>query len=424
MQMLSFLPITIFVLISFTNATLRSDNEPVCESTSCILHNVGSPPRVTPEIRSNTVPSLVFNCAPDDILCIQEMAEPKKIRPQVRMTETSSTFESCVLDQSAESNCPSGTVCSLSSTGLRCLVPHQEGDTCIAAASKQCVKGSECINSICTKVKRDGESCNLLSQTDACVTGTFCVGRINQKRCVKPMSLGGSCGIDPYWICDKGYTCRYYKCVRKASLDCPCSDINDTCERNTVCTLISADSNLRCATLRRPDVKEWAFVSTNGKAKIYLNGLEIGESDGWNNFAAVPVKLDMGGILALKISGASGWSGFIAAVGAYQVGKPNWSIRSGAHEFIAIKSFNDADDAWTKRDYNPCTSNEKWLRVMYAPRDSEINVGEGKSQHFPYWTGARYMWARDVSDGEVIYVIFKRGGHECKFTPEAKQPLR
>lgn len=331
-----------------------------------------------------------------------------------RQLQRTSTYAQC--DPLGTNDCPSGTLCADTTTGHRCIPSLDAGEECVAAGNQPCGPGLQCVNHRCTPVLLEGTPCGTSTSSSAsCAGGLLCAGPPRARRCVKPMGFGGSCLVDPTWVCDKGLVCRYYRCVRALTADCPCDDPASPgmCEAGSVCKSDVITRRSRCVRIRRLDTKQWVFAAASGTASVYLNGEFLEQTAGPQNVAAVAAHVNMGDVVALRVDGDKDWSAFIVAVGAYQQGKPNWAVRSGAHEFLATKAYDDPDNKWMMRDFDACGSNSVWQRVRYAPRDDQVEVGKGKAADFPYWTGARFMWARDVEFGESIFVRFKRGGHKC-----------
>lgn len=330
-----------------------------------------------------------------------------------RQLQRSGLYQQC--DLSGSDDCPKETLCHDTPTGHRCLPVLELNDECSPADSQPCGLGLQCRNHQCKPVLVEGDTCDTspTSTLAPCSSGLMCAGLRNRKRCVKPMGLGQSCLRDPYWVCAKGLSCRYYRCVRALSTDCDCTDGTGLCEMGTICKGDANTRGSRCTSIRRLDTKQWVFVAASAQSWVYLNGQFLEQTIGWSNVATIPAHVNVGDVLALRIQGAEDWSAFIVAVGSYQAGKPNWAIRSGAHEFLATKAFDDPQNQWMQRDYDACKANSPWQRVRYAPRDAEVEVGAGKPPNYPYWTGARFMWAREVEFGQTIFVRFKRGGHKC-----------
>lgn len=330
-----------------------------------------------------------------------------------RQLQQSSVYQQC--DLSGSDDCPNGTLCHDTPTGHRCLPALELNEECSPADAQPCGLGLECRSHRCKPVLREGEACDTSpkSTLPPCSASLICAGTMRRRRCVKPMGLGQPCQRDIYWVCGKGLSCRYYRCVHKLTTDCDCGAGKGLCEVGSVC---KGDVNTRvsrCTTIRRLDTKQWVFVAASAKSWVYLNGVFLEQTIGWENVASIPAHVNMGDVLAIRVQGAEEWSAFIVAVGSYQPGKPNWAVRSGGHEFLATKEFDDPQNTWMHRDYNACAQKDLWQRVRYAPRDAEVEVGAGKPVNYPYWTGARFMWARDVEFGATIFVRFKRGGHRC-----------
>lgn len=362
--------------------------------------------------------STVGVCGPGDILCrtlssrfgafIAKHLPPHSkpsggFGPWKRPAPT--PIESC----SAEDlSCPSGLICAETSVGLRCVTPLESGEQCIHPASSVCGPGLECLKNRCVPVLAEGEACVIGNVQQRCALGTICGGRAGTK-CLVPRKVGQVCGTNPNWICEQGVTCQHYRCMERVRVGEVCDDVDRPhllCEQNSVCVL--QGSTRRCTTLQRPDPNQWALVAANEAAWIFVNGKFVGDVHGWQHYAAVNITLKLGDVLAMVVKGDAQWSGFVAAVGAYQVGRPAWSIRTGAHEFLATPAFQDDHATWMNPDYDAC----HWKRARYA-NGNGADIGSGKAKNFPYWTQARYLWARDTAHGELIYVRFKRGGHGC-----------
>lgn len=389
-----FFVITCFLVTSFVNAKY------VINDTT--IQREGAP-RLWPSARS----SLFLNCRIDDTVCqtILSLNPSLQFRPSDEII-SSKLFPTCSAE---DMGCPADKVCAETGNGFRCVDSLDEGDVCVHPSTDACAPGLECINNRCTAVLLEGSQCARHTDT-MCRTGTYCIGKPN-KFCVRPMAIGDECMTDVLWICDPNDICSHYRCVKKLRINDVCDSTqedeftNTLCPHNSVCVL-NGDQR-RCTSLSRPDMQQWLFFAANNEGYVFHNGDLIGGVYGWRHFAAVNITLKMGDVVSFIIKGGSDWTGFIAAIGAYQVGKPSWSIRSGVQEFRTHKAFFDRFTPWMTRDYDAC----HWQNVTTAPEGAEL--GDGMSKTFPYWTNARYMWASDAEESDTIFVRFKRGGHKC-----------
>lgn len=346
-------------------------------------------------------------CSFEDTICQAILA----FNPSLQLTRpeeptSSKNFPAC----SAEDlSCSHGNLCADTSNGLRCVQPLQEGDTCIHPGLTVCASGLECINNRCSPVHSVGSAC-ILHADKKCMAGTYCVGKTH-KFCTKPMALGDSCGTDQYSICEPTDICSHYRCVNRLKLGDVCDWTQDKqytytlCPPNSVC-MLNGDQH-RCTSLQRPDLQQWMLFAANDEGYVFHNGKFVGGVHGWRHFAAVNISLIMGDVVSFIVRGGSDWSGFIAAIGAFQVGKPGWSVRSGVQEFRATQAFHDPFMYWMSTKFNAC----HWENVTAA--SDSVEIGDGMSKTFPYWTNARYVWADNLAHGKTIFVRFRRGGHKC-----------
>lgn len=94
----------------------------------------------------------------------------------------------------------------------KCIRLMTEGQQCGVDPYWLCVGGLHCISNVCRKT-----TIPHLGACDApgsvCATGLICGGG-PPKKCIKLMNEGERCGVDPYWICAGGLQCLSHVCRR------------------------------------------------------------------------------------------------------------------------------------------------------------------------------------------------------------------
>lgn len=134
-----------------------------------------------------------------------------------------------------------GSVCM---EGLKCIAKHRRPSVklCMKVTSHQqecgydiftvCKHGQRCSEKVC-KVPL-GRSCT--HNRAECIPETICIsnpGNSSHTKCVKPMSAGEKCGIDPFWVCKPELSCEHKVC--KIPMDGDCTKNQDLCVKGTVC---------------------------------------------------------------------------------------------------------------------------------------------------------------------------------------------
>lgn len=149
--------------------------------------------------------------------------------------------QSCIASGSI---CADGLVCTGSETDKRCVKPMPLDGECGQDPFWICQDGLNCMNGTCKKpVVPEGHSC--LSSGSVCADGLVCTGSDTDKRCVKPMILGGSCGQDPFWVCQKGLECIDSKCRTPVIPEGQsCLSMGSVCGTGLICT--GSDTDKRC----------------------------------------------------------------------------------------------------------------------------------------------------------------------------------
>lgn len=141
--------------------------------------------------------------------------------------------------------CRNGQVCAGHHFARRCVTPMTLGKTCGVDPYWVCAKSLTCTRNICRRsiipvipIRPLPGSCGLRRR---CSRGTVCAGPLTARRCVRPMTLGRRCGIDPYWVCANGLTCRRNICTRAVFPSIPTRPLPGSCglrprcRRGTVC---------------------------------------------------------------------------------------------------------------------------------------------------------------------------------------------
>ena len=143
------------------------------------------------------------------------------------------------------------------------------------------------------------------------------------------------------------------------------------------------------------------FFSADNMASLYLNGVFKASMSHWSFFATAQLNLKPGDVIAIKARDYGSWYGAIAALHYrgkfYVTGTERWKTR---------KAFSSSTD-WMKPSYDACI----WPYATLRPGSGSWN--RGKSPYFPYYTGARYVWAPDAGVGDEIFLRFRIGGEAC-----------
>ncbi|PXF39691.1 hypothetical protein BWQ96_10608 [Gracilariopsis chorda] len=143
--------------------------------------------------------------------------------------------------------CPRGSVCAGTEERKLCVQPIRLGSQCGKNQFFVCESGLECVDGICTAPKVP-EGGNCLTARSVCVDGTVCAGTNTRKKCVTPMSVGGRCGQDPFWICEAGLDCVDGTCTKpKIPKGGDCLPEGSVCVDGTVCA--GTDTKKQCVTL-------------------------------------------------------------------------------------------------------------------------------------------------------------------------------
>eukprot|EP00737_Agarophyton_chilense_P000166 gb/GEZJ01000193.1/.p1 GENE.gb/GEZJ01000193.1/~~gb/GEZJ01000193.1/.p1 ORF type:complete len:333 (-),score=13.08 gb/GEZJ01000193.1/:1788-2786(-) len=131
--------------------------------------------------------------------------------------------------------CPKNTVCAGPIWRKRCVIPMTLGKTCGVDPYWVCAKGLKCKKHVCTLPKIEvGGDCT--REGSVCVSGAVCAGTDKKKMCVKPMGPGGRCGSDPFWVCKSGLECSMGACVKpKVPLGESCLERGSRCVEGAIC---------------------------------------------------------------------------------------------------------------------------------------------------------------------------------------------
>eukprot|EP00178_Gracilaria_changii_P025568 TRINITY_DN78751_c0_g1_i1.p1 TRINITY_DN78751_c0_g1~~TRINITY_DN78751_c0_g1_i1.p1 ORF type:complete len:233 (-),score=10.58 TRINITY_DN78751_c0_g1_i1:340-1038(-) len=109
--------------------------------------------------------------------------------------------------------CVPGSVCVGDAQVERCVKPRGPGMKCGSDPFTACVSGLECIEGMCMVPKIDlGGDCK--PEGSVCKDGLFCLGDNGLKKCVKGMTEGQKCGLDPFWSCQPGLSCIGRICTK------------------------------------------------------------------------------------------------------------------------------------------------------------------------------------------------------------------
>lgn len=99
--------------------------------------------------------------------------------------------------------CARGLHCVGTKHTKRCKKPVKVGGSCNVDPFWKCGSGLTCQHKKCRFTQ--GEECT--DDPNWCAKGLKCVGSKYYKQCEKPVKLGGQCLIEPFWVCDKGLVC-------------------------------------------------------------------------------------------------------------------------------------------------------------------------------------------------------------------------
>lgn len=160
-------------------------------------------------------------------------------------TDIDSSMHKRISCSPEDTTCPKGRVCAGGRPdNMRCVKPMPEGGFCKGDPFWVCARGLACVGKVCVKAVKKGGSC--VPPGSICEDGTVCAGgRPDNKRCVKPMPIGGVCKGDPFWVCEEGLECVNKVCVKEVRKGESCVPPNTVCEDGTVCAGGRPD-NKRC----------------------------------------------------------------------------------------------------------------------------------------------------------------------------------
>lgn len=104
--------------------------------------------------------------------------------------------------------CAQGQVCAGGVKDKRCVKPMPVGGKCNTDPFWVCAQGLKCVKNICEKdIITVKPGDSCDGKTRICPSPTKCVGPSGQKKCKKLMGLGESCA-DPFWVCKDPLVCK------------------------------------------------------------------------------------------------------------------------------------------------------------------------------------------------------------------------
>lgn len=106
-------------------------------------------------------------------------------------------------------SCGHGRVCVGPEDDLRCKVPMTVGKSCNVDPYWICEKSLICENMKCVIPEKGG----CFKNEDACSSGTVCAGLGAKRQCVRPVGHGQPCGRDPFCVCESNLKCEDGMCV-------------------------------------------------------------------------------------------------------------------------------------------------------------------------------------------------------------------
>lgn len=128
--------------------------------------------------------------------------------------------ESCIENTA---DCSSGLNCVEIGEGKQCQKPSSVGGECENALFKVCTSGLICEENVC-KIPTLG-TCTI--DLDGCAFGLSCFGTDDEKKCTKPIPVGGECETDPFQFCESALVCLNNMC--KIAENSACTDNQEGC---------------------------------------------------------------------------------------------------------------------------------------------------------------------------------------------------
>lgn len=144
------------------------------------------------------------------------------------------------------------------------------------------------------------------------------------------------------------------------------------------------------------------FFAADNSIKLYVNGALKSSITDWNHFHSVMTLLKHGDVVALEVKDYGVWYGAIAAI--HYKGKLHVT---GRDKWLATKAFSSSSNAWMLPSYSAC----HWPAAVLRPGSDSWNPG--MSPYFPYYTKARYVWARNAGVHDTIFLRYRIGGEAC-----------
>lgn len=138
-------------------------------------------------------------------------------------------------------------------------------------------------------------------------------------------------------------------------------------------------------------------------AELFLNGKAMSVTNDAGSNGEHKVRIARGDVIGIRTNDDRKRVGVIAAIEVDGV-----KFVTGMDEWKAVKAFNSENNEWATKGFNAC-------RWPFAEVLTDTNAGDkGTADDFPYdKTGARYVWARDTSLDDSVYLRFVVGGENC-----------
>lgn len=165
---------------------------------------------------------------------------------------------------------------------------------------------------------------------------------------------------------------------------------------------VSSGFSIRNQPFRNGMCPGHAFFSADNGVKLFVNGAISGnEITNWHFFGTAQFFIKVGGVIALNADDTGAWFGAVATVKTRGL-----IFQTSIDDWRAIPADISLADSWMDPHFDAC----QWPKAITRPGKGTYNPG--KSDFFPYETGAEYVWAAGVAQKSRIYLRYRIGG-EC-----------
>lgn len=146
------------------------------------------------------------------------------------------------------------------------------------------------------------------------------------------------------------------------------------------------------------------YFAADNEAKLYVNGYFIRGINDYMKFEGVVLELEKGDVIAIHAKDRGVWYGVIAAIQfrdeTFVTGQEGWK---------AVKEYEipGIADLWKFKSFFSCD----WK--IAKMREEILGPQIGKAPDFPYWLGAKYVWADGAQENDGIFLRYVIGGEMC-----------